>query len=68
MITLDNPKRAQAWQKDTKFIIAQYYIGLYKVIGEETWFNYKDNMTQQDAKDYADELNKNKNNSSIYSV
>lgn len=62
--------RQQAWKKDTRL----YYgansddSGYWSVIGNNSGFTYKDSMTEQQAKDYAAELNKNKKISLEFSL
>lgn len=63
-------KRTEAWSLDTKFIAAEHLNipGHWKVVGNDTWFIYKDEITEEAAIAYAAELNKNKEQSKTYSI
>lgn len=62
--------RTQAWQNDKKFIAAKHrnITGQWRVVGNDTWFIYKNKLTEEEAIAYASELNKNKKQSLTYSI
>jgi hypothetical protein len=63
----DHTKRADAWQKDTElYVNPAEQSGLWRVLGNNSGFIYKDSLDEQQAKDYAAELNKNKETSKRY--
>ncbi len=53
--------RTKAFCKDKEFY-AEEDLGQYTVFGTETGFAYKSYMEQQEAEEYAAELNRNKAN------
>lgn len=54
--------RLAAWRQDDKFIAAEHLNipGRWKVVGNQTWFVYLDELTKEKAVAYAAELNQNK--------
>ena len=62
-------KRLEAWSLDDIIVASEHLNipGRWKAVGNQTWFIYKDEMTEQEAKLYADELNQNKKLNLTYS-
>jgi len=59
--------RSEAWQKDTSvYADLDEDSGMWCVFGDNSGFAYANSMDEQKAKDYAIELNKNKENSKKY--
>lgn len=59
--------RAEAWQKDTSvYADLDEGTGLWCVFGDNTGFAYSNSMDEEKAKEYAAELNKNKEFSKKY--
>jgi hypothetical protein len=63
----DHSSRIEAWMKDTElYADLDEQSGLWCVFGNNSGFAYKNSMDEQQAKDYAAELNKNKQSSIKY--
>ncbi len=61
--------RSKAWQLDTiLYHELDEQSGLWCVFGNNSDFAYSNSMDEQQAKDYAAELNKNKEQSKTYSI
>ena len=67
-MTQEDIKRAEAFKLDDKLVAAEHLNipGRWKVVGNNTGYIYKDELTQEQAIAYGAELNKNKEESKRY--
>lgn len=60
-------ERIDAWRQDTELVVHKHIFGNWSVKGNITKFFYKTEMLEEQAIEYATELNKNKANE-LYST